>query len=114
MGVGDVVCHLRWQSTVVLSSINWLQVDWMGKPKGGRGKTVPFDRSTVKVPEPVKGVVREVIDEFYDVEGESVFTSASLEAAEGHAKQVLKGRKGAKQSMENLLKKLYGVKDVSL
>ena len=86
----------------------------MVKPKGGRGLKGPFETESVRVPVPVKGLVKEVANELYKTGGESVFTSASLETAEGHAREVLKGKKGAKQSMENLLKKLYGVKNVSL
>lgn len=36
----------------------------MEKPKGGRGKTAPYETTHVRVPIPVKSVVEKIIDDY--------------------------------------------------
>lgn len=86
----------------------------MNKPKGGRGQSVPFDRRTVKVPEPVMGPVRSVIDRFYRDEFKVPETAVVLDDAVDEARKVLKQKKGAKRSIELLMKRIYGVDSVDL
>ena len=86
----------------------------MEKPKGGRGHKVPFERKVIKVPVPVEEQVRGLIDDFYDNDYEVPKAAIGLDKAVDEAKQVLSQKKGAKTSVESLLKKLYGVDSVEL
>jgi hypothetical protein len=82
----------------------------MAAPKGGRGIKAPYATTHVRIPEPIKARVEAMSQAYKD----GVFTEPiSFEEAVEMAHKVLKQKKSAKVSMQNLLTAIYG-KEISL
>ena len=86
----------------------------MGRSKGGRGKTTPYESKSVKVPEPMQSLLVGQLDHFYEHNYQVPVTAVFYDEAVQIAQQILKQKKGAKVSIKSLLKKLYGVDSVDL
>jgi phage tail tape-measure protein len=82
--------------------------------RGGRGVKAPYESTHVRIPVPIKDKV-EALSQAYkdgnleDLESKTVDLDNAIELARG----ILKQKKSARVSMENLLKAIYG-QDVSL
>ena len=102
----------------------------MATPKGGRGKTAPYETTHVRVPVPLKPKLEKMIEEYREfvisgIQPESEthpnrphsVSMTTVEEAKGIAKDILKSKKGAKESLAKLLTALYGgnitVKDLT-
>lgn len=88
----------------------------MDKPVGGRGKKAPYVSTHVRIPEPIKPVVQELIRRFHA--GEPIAfkqpTLLSLEDSVKLVNGILRSKRGNKKDQfEKLLTAIYGV-DVSL
>lgn len=74
------------------------------KPKGGRGKTAPYATTHLRVPEPIKESLQAIIDGWRE-SGELPMNEAqALEVA----RQILKYKKSARESMRRLISEIYG------
>lgn len=93
------------------------------KPKGGRGHTAPYQTTHLRVPTAIKEQLQLVIDEYREQ-----VISGQIDPSEGAAlnnflwdkkipskdkaiemaKDILKGKKSARQSISKLLTGLYG------
>lgn len=91
----------------------------MNKPVGGRGKKAPYETTVVRVPLPLVEKVERQIDEYREfvISGTessvprtqtAATTLVSYSEAVAHAKDILKQKKSARQSIEKLLQVLYG------
>jgi len=96
----------------------------MVKPAGGRGKKAPYETITLRVPIPLREEIEKQVDAYREFvvnginpepvkpEG-GILSSPSREEVINQAKEILKQKKSAKQSLEKLLQVLYGG-DISL
>jgi len=79
---------------------------------GGRGKKAPYETLVIRVPLPLAPSVEKQIESYREfiVSGTqpSEDRVVSREEAVAHAKEILKQKKSAKQSLEKLLQVLYG------
>lgn len=87
----------------------------MTKPKGGRGYKAPYETVVIRVPKPLESLIEQQIDDYRSVvlEGKELNhqeEQISLDSAILQAKEILKQKKGARDSMEKLLQVIYGVK----
>ena len=93
----------------------------MSKPTGGRGKKAPYETTTTRVPVPLLKSIEQQVDQYREfvvngtqpsVQGKetAAMTMTSYSEAVAHAKEILKQKKSAKQSLEKLLQVLYGGK----
>jgi hypothetical protein len=93
----------------------------MNKPLGGRGKRAPYETQVVRVPVPIIGEVEQIIEEYrlLAIKGEvsefkkhpelaAAVTPVSYSEALIHARQILRYRKSAAESLAKLLQVLYG------
>jgi len=93
----------------------------MPKPKGGRGHTAPYETTHVRVPVDIKPKVERMIQDYRELklagttpESEkypqhpSAMTLVSFDEAINHAREILKGKKSASDSLAKLLTALYG------
>lgn len=83
--------------------------------KGGRGHKAPYKTTHIRIPEPVKPMVRDLIEKFHlELEGEETQDLKSsikeLEEAIELAKSITRQKKSARVSMAKLLTGIYGVK----
>lgn len=91
----------------------------MVKPKGGRGQKAPYETTHMRVPVPIKEGVEELIEQYREsLLSEAVKRSpnnplTSLDEAIEQARDIMKHKKSARQSMAKLLSVIYGV-DVSI
>jgi hypothetical protein len=85
----------------------------MNKPKGGRGHRVPYASRTIRVPDPIRDRVEQVIQDFYGEPTENAGLTQTLPEALETAEAILKSKKGARESLRRLLAVLYGT-DVTL
>lgn len=88
----------------------------MDKPVGGRGKKAPYVSTHVRIPEPIKSAVQELIRRFHAGEPIAVEQPEllALEDAIKLVNGILRSKKGNKKDQfEKLLTAIYGV-DVSL
>ena len=98
------------------------------KPKGGRGHTAPYETTHLRVPVPIKDQLQSFIDSYREqvISGQidpsqqfilstesSDNKMPSKDKAVEIAKEVLKGKKSARQSLGKLLTSLYG-EDINL
>jgi hypothetical protein len=85
----------------------------MDKPKGGRGKKVPYNSVTVRVPEELKGTVEALVDDYrqFILEGIESKSKAlpSIDEVRELSKQLLKGRTTRKDIIIKLVTSIYGV-----
>lgn len=85
----------------------------MDKPKGGRGKKVPYTSLTVRVPEDLKDTVETLVNDYrqFILEGIEIKSSAvpSIDEIKMLSKQLLKGRSTRKDIIIKLVTSIYGV-----
>lgn len=93
----------------------------MTKPVGGRGKKAPYETTVIRVPLPMVPQVEQMIEDYRNLvvnnqESEftdnqkiaASFTLVSYSEALQRAKEILKSRKSAADSLVKLLQLLYG------
>ena len=93
----------------------------MNKPLGGRGQTAPYETKIVRVPIPVLPKVEQIIDDYRDfaINGEvskskinsespNFITPVNYSEAVQHAREIIKTKKSATDSLAKLLQVLYG------
>lgn len=93
----------------------------MTKHKGGRGKKAPYETQVVRVPVPIIPQVDQLIEDYTlsalnvevpefkkNPEVAASVTPVSYSEAVQHAKQILKSKKSAAESLAKLLQVLYG------
>jgi hypothetical protein len=84
-------------------------------PKGGRGKKVPYETTTVRIPIAIKDQVEDMANRYRTavIEG-SEFTpgdgGCDLNRAVALAKKLLRQKRSAKLTIINLLQVLYNTK----
>jgi hypothetical protein len=82
----------------------------MAAPKGGRGVKAPYTTTHVRVPEPIKARVEAMSQAYKDG---ALSEPINFDEAVEIAHKILKQKKSAKVSVQNLLTAIYG-KEVSL
>jgi len=84
----------------------------MNIPTGGRGKKAPYETTTVRVPIPLAEEIYELINQYREFVVNGNLPAAkpivSYDQAMIQAKEILKQKKSARQSLEKLLQVLYG------
>jgi hypothetical protein len=94
----------------------------MATNKGGRGLKAPYETTHVRVPVPIKDKVQQLIDDYKNnqdtqqvnqQDDEQDNNLIDFDKAVELARQVLKQKKSARVSLQNLLTGIYG-KEVSL
>ena len=98
-----------------------LQVLYMVKPVGGRGKQAPYKTSIMRVPEPLVFEFEKISDRFREaVTNENISDAAVLDYSLGNknimevteaieqAKKIVKSKKGAAECLAKLLQVIYG------
>lgn len=84
----------------------------MTKPKGGRGIKAPYETTTMRVPVPLQAELEKRVEDYREflVNGTQPTEDrvVSRQDAIAHAKEILKQKKSARQSIEKLLQVLYG------
>lgn len=93
----------------------------MTKFKGGRGKKAPYETTVVRVPIPIVPQVEQMIEDYriLAIEGETSefqkhpevaasVTPISYSQALQQARQIVKSKKSAAESLAKLLQVLYG------
>lgn len=93
----------------------------MNKPLGGRGKKAPYETVLIRVPVPVYSVVEKIADDYRRlvIEGEVnnleeksdnrvETTQVKYDDALQSAKEILKKKRSAAESLSKLLQVLYG------
>lgn len=92
----------------------------MPRPVGGRGHVAPYETTHVRVPSPIKPQVEKLIDSYRELvlnensqpdlykDCASAMTIKSYSEAIEIARQVLRQKKSARESLEKLLTGLYG------
>lgn len=81
--------------------------------KGGRGRKAPYETTHVRIPVPIKEVVEKLSIDYKEGNFTEPVDAISLEKALEEAKRILKAKKSARVSMQNLLTSIYNV-DVEL
>jgi hypothetical protein len=87
----------------------------MNKPKGGRGYKAPYETVVMRVPKPLEEQIEKQVEDYRKqviegVESKEPENLPSLDSAVLKAKEILKQKKGARDSVEKLLQVLYGTK----
>lgn len=85
----------------------------MAVNKGGRGLKAPYDTTHVRVPVPIKDKVQQLVDDYKNGIDSSDSEILDIENAINLAKNILKNKRAARESMQKLLTGIYG-KDVTL
>lgn len=85
----------------------------MAVNKGGRGLKALYDTTHVRVPMPIKDKVQQLVDDYKNGVDSSDSETIDIENAINLAKNILKNKKGARESMQKLLTGIYG-KEVNL
>ena len=91
----------------------------MNKPTGGRGKKAPYETTVIRIPISLQDSFEQQIDAYrqriassdessVDKSLAEVMTMPRLSDAVNSAKDILKQKKSARQSLEKLLQVLYG------
>ena len=85
----------------------------MSKPKGGRGKKVPYTSCTVRIPEDLRDTVESLVEDYrqFILEGiESKSNSLpAIEEIKELSKHLLKGRATRKDIIIKLVTSIYGI-----
>lgn len=84
----------------------------MQKPKGGRGHKAPYVSTHVRIPEPIKPIVQELIRRFHAGEPVALEQPKLLELEDviELVNGIIRSKKGTKvQQMAKLLTSIYGV-----
>jgi hypothetical protein len=93
----------------------------MNKPLGGRGKKAPYETKLLRVPVPIVQKVELIIDDYRNlvINGEvsefekypnlaACVTPVSYSEALQRAREIIKSKKSASDSLAKLLQVLYG------
>jgi hypothetical protein len=93
----------------------------MNKPLGGRGKKAPYETQVIRVPVPIVPPIEQFIESYRisvinqqegtEEETSNVFSEMSFvnyNDALQRAKEILKGKRSAAESLAKLLQVLYG------
>lgn len=93
----------------------------MNKPLGGRGKKAPYETHTIRVPVPILQKVEQMVDDYRNlvINGEesefekypnlaACVTPVSYSEALQRAREIVKTKKSAAESLAKLLQVLYG------
>jgi hypothetical protein len=93
----------------------------MNKPLGGRGKKAPYETVLIRIPVPVYSIVEKIADDYRRlvIEGEVnsleeksndrvETTQVKYDDALQRAKEILKQKRSAAESIAKLLQVLYG------
>jgi hypothetical protein len=93
----------------------------MNKPLGGRGKKAPYETQIIRVPVPIVPKVQQIVDDYRnlvinDEDSESekypnlvaCVTPVSYSQALLRAKEIVKTKRSASESLAKLLQVLYG------
>ena len=93
----------------------------MNKPLGGRGKKAPYETKNVRVPVPIIPKVEQMADDYRNlvINGEesefekyphlaACVTPVSYSEALQRAKEIVKSKRSAVESLAKLLQVLYG------
>ena len=85
----------------------------MIKPKGGRGKKVPYNSLTVRIPEDLKDTVEGLVDDYrqFILDGIQIKSNdiPSIDEIKELSKQLLKGRTTRKDIIIKLVTSIYGI-----
>jgi hypothetical protein len=96
----------------------------MNKPIGGRGKKAPYNTVVMRIPKPLAEKVERIVDWYRIAALEGIVTQDDLRRLEPwkseysclgkseailRAKEILRQKKSAKQSLLKLLQVLYGL-----
>lgn len=85
----------------------------MSDIKGGRGRRAPYETTHVRVPVPIKEVVEKLSTNYKEGKFAEPVDALPADRAIEEAKRIMRSKKSAKVSMQNLLTAIYGV-DVEL
>ena len=77
--------------------------------KGGRGVKAPYESTHVRVPMPIKHEVEALIQSYKDGSIQPKVDFLSVDEAIKLAKEILKNKKSARVSLQNLLTAIYKV-----
>lgn len=93
----------------------------MNKPVGGRGKKAPYETILIRIPVPIYSQVEKMADNYrqsvIETDGDNLeqnlefnpeFCFVSYDDALERAKEILKSKKSAAESLAKLLQVLYG------
>jgi hypothetical protein len=93
----------------------------MNKPLGGRGKKAPYETRLIRVPIPIVPKVEQIVDDYRNlvINGEqsefekypnlaACVTPVSYSEALQRAKEIVKTKRSAAESLAKLLQVLYG------
>jgi len=85
----------------------------MDKPKGGRGKKVPYNSCTVRIPVDLKETVESLVENYRQFILEGIESKSNdippIEEIKELSKQLLKGRKTKKDIVIKLVMSIYKV-----
>lgn len=85
----------------------------MAKPVGGRGKKVPYNSCTVRIPEDLKQTVETLVEDYRQFILEGIESKSNdiptIEEIKELSKQLLKGRTTRKEIVIKLVTSIYGV-----
>lgn len=85
----------------------------MSDNKGGRGKKASYETTHVRIPVPIKEIVEKLSTDYKEgklvVQVDAITSDQAIE----EAKRIMKSKRSAKVSMQNLLKAIYSI-DVEL
>lgn len=85
----------------------------MTKPKGGRGKKVPYNSLTVRIPEELKDKVESLVDDYRQFILDGIQSKnddiPSIDEIKELSKQLLKGRTTRKDIVIKLVTSIYAV-----
>lgn len=85
----------------------------MPENKGGRGKKAPYETTHVRIPVPIKEIVEKLSADYKEGNPTELVNAIPLDKALEEAKRIMRSKKSAKVSMQNLLTAIYSV-DVDL
>jgi hypothetical protein len=93
----------------------------MNKPLGGRGKKAPYETRLIRVPIPIVPKVEQIVDDYRNlvINGEqsefekypnlaACVTPVSYSEALQRAKEIVRTKRSASESLAKLLQVLYG------
>jgi hypothetical protein len=85
----------------------------MIKPKGGRGKKVPYNSLTVRIPEDLKDTVESLVNDYrqFILDGIQIKSNdiPTIDEIKELSKQLLKGRTTRKDIIIKLVTSIYGI-----
>jgi hypothetical protein len=85
----------------------------MNKPKGGRGKKVPYNSLTVRIPEDLKDKVESLVEDYRQFILDGIQSTdndiPTIDEIKELSKQLLKGRTTRKDIVVKLVTSIYGV-----